>query len=609
MNVHCTLMKNGWMRLNIAAKDPFDFKSVLFALKKELAVMVYVPQGRKYKTSPYEFKRLVKTCKDKGYELSVTPKLSRYMKRFNRLKKIRNRAEIDLPLAYWTDDKELQPLDYQITAIKKALIHKRFLIADDMGLGKTIQAIGLITESYAINGHTKFLIVVPNRLRMQWKNEILRFTKFKDDDVTILDEDEWVCHTGEKNTFGRKNNVCVGCRYYNDCNYLKSETTEARRRRQIKEAFILITNYEKLNPYRDIIINSKYKVIIMDEASRLKNPSTLMTRAANNIIKKMEMDSIVVPMTGTPIENRLEELYSLITLVDNRIFGSVHCFNARYLITDYYGKVVAYNNKKEFKAKVMPKIIRRTIDEVWKQRPPLVNSIESCEFSPYQKKIYEDAREGVLSAIADLEKARKINMMNLAPLIATLLTVCGTVKSIDPNTTNKGHSCKINVLKEMLLNDIEEHEKVVVFSKFSNKVMPYILEELLMMRIGRILCVKGGVKDSDEVIQEFKNNTKCRVLLASDAFSYGKNIQFANRVVNFDLPWNPAVLEQRIRRVYRRGQEKTVYVTNLLVPGTFEERVYETIVRKQRLFQEFFKVGGGLGEMRRPNASNLVRMI
>ena len=218
-----------------------------------------------------------------------------------------------------------------------------------------------------------------------------------------------------------------------------------------------------------------------------------------------------------------------------------------------------------------------------------------CPFEKEQDQFYAEAREGVLQDIADLQKAKSVNMANVATLIGYLLQVADTVKSIDPETTIKEHSSKINVLKEMLMEEFPRKAKIVIFSRFSNKVIPYLIKELesLPKEIvgGGILSIVGGVSNEaqDKIILKMRTKKYHRILVCSDAMAYGGNLQFANYIVNFDLPWNPAVLDQRIRRVYRRGQKKSVTVFNMIVPGTVEEHLYQVLAHKRKLFTTFLK--------------------
>jgi SNF2 family DNA or RNA helicase len=144
---------------------------------------------------------------------------------------------------------------------------------------------------------------------------------------------------------------------------------------------------------------------------------------------------------------------------------------------------------------------------------------------------------------------------------------------------------------DILEEEIGGEDKVLIFSRFANRVVPHIISTLKKYDKGGVVSITGKVPpaESNAIMQHFKDSNKARFLVCSDALAYGANLQVARHVINFDLPWNPARLDQRIARVYRRGQTKPVNVFNFIVPGTIEEHLYAMLAAKRGLAAKFLK--------------------
>ncbi len=594
--IHCRMVDGGWVELSIRAASGDDFTDILDQIKFRLHVLVYDKKYGKYKTSIYELERLSQMCEKFSLTLFVTDAVLRADKRLVYLrkhhKKLRKRKKVELDLELWTDDKDFQLFDYQKWSAVLLTHLRRGMLGDDMGVGKTIQAIAIILNSWEQYDYSDALIVVPTRLKKQWKEEILLFTKLKPNQIEIMGER--FCRTKERPFFMAKAHACRECKFYDACKHdadLQRSSVGKYRELQIKRSRVLITSYESVRTHASAFIKDPYNVVIFDEATKLKNHKSGISKACAKFVHSLQFGAVVIPMSGTFIENRLEELYSPMDIVDSRVLGGFPNFEVQYLVKDWQGNVTGYRNEKKLKKKLDYMLIRRTVDEVWKDRPPLIESIIECPLTPEQTKFYAEAREGVLQDIEDLQKAESVNMANVAPLIGYLLQIACTVKAIDPETKIKRHSSKLEILCEMIREEFPRKCKIVIFSHYANNVIPYILEELEALKMGYVEKIVGGIseKKQDRIVKRFRENDDFRFLLCSDAMAYGANLQCANYVINFDLPWNPAKLDQRIRRVYRRGQKKTVTVINFTVPGTIVEHRYQTLLHKRKLFAMFLK--------------------
>jgi SNF2 family DNA or RNA helicase len=617
-SIHCKIIAGGWIQLRIEAPEDDSFTFILNRLKRCLHVLTYDQKYRKYKTSLHEMQRLSDLCEKHEIDLYVTDKVLHGHKRLlyknKYMKRLRKNKDVDMEVHGWSDDPELQLLPYQKYAVNLGVYIRRFMLGDDMGLGKTPQAIAIMLKAWEEYDFHDGLIVCPTRLKKQWKSEIHKFTTLRRNQVELIGERS--CRTGERTHFLKNCHACKGCKFFDACLFdaelYKSSVSEYRTL-QIKRAKVLIAGYATVRMHYKDFMKHPYSVVIFDEATKMKNHKAEVSKNTSTFIHSLPPTAVVVPMSGTFIENRIEELYSVMQLVDPKILGGFNNFKTHYLVTDYWGNVVGYRNEKHLKKKLDRVLLRRTVDEVWEDRPPLVETVIECPLGKEQEKIYKDAREGVLTDIADIQKAKSINMANIAPLMHYLLQVATTLKSIDPDTKIKEHSSKFAVLKEMIEDEFPRKAKIVIFSRYSNKVIPYLEQDLKNMGAGKVKKLVGGIseKAQDNIINDFRENDEFRFLICSDALAYGGNFQFANYLVNVDLPWNPAVLDQRIRRVYRRGQKKTVTVINFIVPGTFEEHLYQVLAVKRKLFKTFLKesVTGGQEDMKALSMKELISLI
>jgi SNF2 family DNA or RNA helicase len=193
----------------------------------------------------------------------------------------------------------------------------------------------------------------------------------------------------------------------------------------------------------------------------------------------------------------------------------------------------------------------------------------------------------MLSDLKDKTKESKVNMADVGALLNYLIQICDTTETMDPEIRESG---KIEVLKEIVSEEIARRHKVVLFSFFGNKVVPIIVREL--SKFGKCYKITGKTKpeEAEKIKKRFKRSEEARFLVCSDAMAYGANLQEARYVINFDLPWNPARIDQRIRRVYRRGQEHTVTVISLVTDNTVEDKILEKLTFKRRIFDQFLGV-------------------
>jgi SNF2 family DNA or RNA helicase len=436
---------------------------------------------------------------------------------------------------------------YQIRGVLFAAFRGRVLIGDDMGLGKTVQAIAASELLMKDEKISKILIICPASLKYQWKYEIEKFT---------------------------------------DKNPLVLKGTRNKRIIQYEEESIYkITNYEAVLRDRDLIMNWKPDMIILDEAQRIKNWETKVAKA----VKLLKSKHAIV-LTGTPLENKLEELYSIVQFIDNRQLGPAFQFFHNHIKTDEFGKALGYKNLDLVRENLKSIFLRRKKEEVLKQLPPKTENVYYTIMLPEQLNPYEEQR-AIVARILHKWKAKRwiseIDRKRLLCAITNMRMICDSTYLYDKKTN---FSPKLKEFKELIREIcIDNDKKVVVFSQWA-RMLKKASEVANELKINNVLFYgEVPVEKRGELIKEFMENEDCKIFFSTDAGGLGLNLQNADTVINLDVPWNPAVLDQRISRVHRLGQHNPVTAINLITKNSIEERVLETIKIKRMIFTELFE--------------------
>jgi superfamily II DNA or RNA helicase len=433
--------------------------------------------------------------------------------------------------------------DYQREGALFAARAGRCLIGDEMGLGKTIQAIAAAEIMARQLGVERVLVVCPTSLKHQWEREIARFTN-------------------------RKTTVIGGLR--------------ARREQLYAGAvgFYAIANYDTVHSDLDLIARWSPDLVILDEAQRIKNWNT---RTARNV--KRIASPYAMVLTGTPLENRLEELVSIVEFVDKHRLGPTFRFLAEHQVRDEHDKVVGYRQLDRIGQTLAPILIRRSKAQVLTQLPARLDKNLFVPMTPEQRIHHEENREAVARIVAKWRRYRFLSEADQRRLMIALQNMrmsCDSTYLLD-HATDRG--VKADELLTLLGETLEEPgTKVVIFSQWL-RMHELLVRRLNRKRIGHVLF-HGGVAGSrrQALVDRFRDDEACRVFLSTDAGGVGLNLQHASVVVNMDLPWNPAVLEQRIGRIHRIGQKQPVRVVNFIAQGTIEEGMLSVLQFKKSLF-------------------------
>lgn len=443
-------------------------------------------------------------------------------------------------------------LPYQLDGIAFAVGAGRAILADDMGLGKTIQGIGVAELLARLADIRRVLIICPASLKSQWRSEIGRFCQ-------------------------------------RSCQ-IASGTAEERVRQYEGEAFFTICNYEQIRRDHSTVERIAWDLIILDEGQRIKNWESKTAQ-----LIKLLRSRFALVLSGTPLENRLEELYAVVSFIDDRRLGPVYRFFNRHRTVDDRGRVRGYKNLDQLRESLRPILLRRTRQTVMQELPERMTEIVRIPPSEEQKVMSDN----FLACAAGIIAKPYLSEMDLLRLQKYLLLARMTADStvlIDKQPP--GYSTKLERLRELLEQLAGEADrKIVLFSEWTR--MLDLIEPILRTLGLEFVRLDGKVpqRRRQENVHQFQNDPACRVILMSNAGSTGLNLQAANTVINIDLPWNPAVLEQRIARAHRMGQKRSVQVYVLVTEDTIEERLLKTLAAKHDLATAALDVDSDLTEV------------
>jgi len=429
-------------------------------------------------------------------------------------------------------------LPYQLDGIAFAVGQGRAVLADDMGLGKTIQGVG-VAELLAREAEIrKVLVVCPASLKSQWRNEIQRFS-------------------------GRDCQLVLGphstraSQYNNDC-------------------FFTICNYEQV--LRDILAieRVKWDLIILDEGQRIKN----WEAKTSAVIKGLKSPFALV-LSGTPLENRLDELYSVVQFIDDRRLAPAFRFFNRHRVVDENGKVLGYRNLDQLRQNLRPILLRRTRSGVMQQLPARTTEIVRIPPTDEQR----DLHAAHMQVVWQITRKKFLTEMDLLRLQKALLMARMAANGTFLVTKQQpSYSSKLERIDELFDQLFEEdNRKAVLFSEWTT--MLNLIEPMLHKRRVDFVRLDGSVPQAkrQQLVNRFQSDPRCQLFLTTNAGATGLNLQAANTVINVDLPWNPAVLEQRISRAHRMGQSQPVQVFVLVTEETIEEKLLATLSAKHEL--------------------------
>lgn len=452
----------------------------------------------------------------------------------------------DLKEAFTPDFSKIKAnlYDYQKEGIRFALFRKTAIIADEMGLGKTIQAIGAAILKKDIFGFDKTLVVCPASLKEQWKKEV---EKFSDQKVLVV------------------------------------QGTPDERLQQYKDSsyFFFIINYETVLRDQVAINKAGMDFLILDEAQRAKNYETKTALSLKRINAKHKL-----VITGTPIENKLIDIFSIMGILDPQFFGPLWEFSYQHCLfdPDKHNKINGYYNLQKLNKRLEAVLIRREKRKVIDQLPNLRQIDIPVELSPLQADYHASYAKG-LAKIIRKKFLTPYDLQRMQLLLANMRMVCDSTYLIDEETNE---SPKLNELKHILLDELDianKNTKIIIFSEWV-KVHKLIGKLLRENNIGFVeLNGKIPVPSRGGLIRKFELNPQYKVFLSTETGGSGLNLQVADTLINFELPWNPAKKNQRIGRIDRIGQKSNkLTIFNFITRNSIETQIALGLLVKQSLF-------------------------
>jgi len=442
------------------------------------------------------------------------------------------------------------------------------LLADDMGLGKTLQVITTLLklkQDGEFDKH-KGLIVVPTTLLTNWSKEINKFAP------------ELKTHI------------------YHGTN---------RSLEPLAEADLLITTYGVARSETTKLNKQKWLTLVIDESQNIKNPTTAQTKA----IKKIKAP-VKIAMSGTPVENRLSDYWSVFDFSNKGYLGSLKKFKENFAYPIEIDK-----DKRQlriFRKVTEPFILRRLKSDktIIKDLPDKIEKDQYCKLTPEQTALYQSVVDTTMKSVESAEGiARKGQILKL---ITALKQVCNHPKQfLKKGKSDPALSGKCGLLFDLLRQLLDNGEKALIFTQY--KTMGKILVELLADEFGlEVPFLYGGVsrKKRDEMVEDFQNNRTTRVMILSlKAGGTGLNLTAASNVIHYDLWWNPAVEAQATDRAYRIGQTRNVMVHRFITQGTFEEKINKLIQEKKNLASMAVATGEKwIGDLSNSELSELMRL-
>jgi superfamily II DNA or RNA helicase len=427
---------------------------------------------------------------------------------------------------------------YQLDGIAFAAGAGRSVLADDMGLGKTIQGIGVAELLARHASVSKVLVICPASLKSQWRIEIDNF-----------------------------------CR--RSCRLVLGSAKE-RPAQYAGDQFFTICNYEQV--LRDLLAIERvsWDLIILDEGQRIKNWEAKTSR----VIKALASPFALV-LSGTPLENRLDELYSVVEFIDDRRLGPAFRFFNRHRVVDERGKLLGYRNLDQLRQRLEPILLRRTRQKVIRELPPRTTEVIRIAPTEEQYNMQLGHRQ-IIQTIINKKYLSEMDLLRLQK--ALLMCRMGADSTFLVDKQPPGYSSKLEELGRLLDRlKAEQDRKIVLFSEWTT--MLNLIEPLLEDRNINYVRLDGSVpqKKRQGLIHQFQNDSDCMLFITTNAGATGLNLQAADTVINVDLPWNPAVLEQRIGRAHRMGQKRPVQVFLLVTTETLEESLLATLSAKHEL--------------------------
>ena len=457
---------------------------------------------------------------------------------------------------------------YQETGVRHLVAQGRALLSDDMGLGKTVQAIAACEVLRRRGEARTILVVTPASLKDQWAREIER-------------------HAGVRA-------VVLG------------KGMEGRTAALNSDAPYKVLNYELTHREISRLKDLDADVLILDEAQRAKN---FRTRTAATL--RAIPSRFLFVLSGTPVENRLDDLYALLQLADPEVLGPLWRFNFDFHIQNAKGRVTGCRNLSRLRDRIAPVVLRRRKEEVLDQLPAITEQTRYTELTREQRELEESHRASAAQLLAIAER-RALTPAQQKQLQAALLKArqaCNALELCDP-TRKKQASPKLDEFEALVAEIVSGGSvKILVFSEWV-EMLKLATARLETQGIGwAMLTGEVPTEKRSALLDRFREDASVQVLLCSDAGGSGLNLQVANYVIHLDLPWNPARLDQRNGRAHRLGQTRGVSVTYLCAQEGIERGIEGTLAGKRAVRGAALDPGSDVDELEAQGFSLVLKQL
>ena len=428
------------------------------------------------------------------------------------------------------------------------------ILADEMGLGKTLQTLTWLSlEREKEEAHeSPALIICPTSLVDNWAEEAEKF----------------VPHLRVQKMHGTDRHEHWGT---------------------LSDRDLIITSYALIRRDLDEYLSHRFSVVVLDEAQHIKNRTTQNATA----VKKVQAHHKLV-LTGTPIENSVTDLWSIMDFLMPGYLGHHKAFRENYELPIQNGGPDAELAQMKLRRKLHPFLLRRLKREVAKDLPDKIQRVAHCTLSGDQSKVYKQLAESAKREIHNLVDAQGFNKsrMQILKILLQLRQTCCHLDLLKlPNLKSEFPSAKMELFFELVDEALDAGHRILVFSQFTS--MLAIIREELEARELKYCYLDGSTKDRQERVKQFNSDRSIPLFLISlKAGGSGLNLTGADMVIHFDPWWNPAVEDQATDRAHRIGQKNTVYSVKLITKGTVEEKVLQMQQRKKSVIDATLEKDG-----------------
>ncbi|MCP6727362.1 MAG: SNF2-related protein [Patescibacteria group bacterium] len=516
----------------------FDYNAALVEIVKHFDSRKYDNETKEWTVPVLHVVQVLDTLTPLGFHTSLEV-LEEYDKAKKKKKKIKRIREGDFK------DSEIEifkllnlPLfGFQEIGAGFLVATKSSLLGDEPGCGKSIQSIATVL----IRKAKKILILCPSTLKLNWKDEI----------------EKWASH---------KTSIVIG------------GDKKLRAKQWNQDVDFYIMNYELLLRDMDYINKIEWDFLIADEATRISNPKAKQSKNIKKIKAKYR-----IALTGTPLNNAVQDVWNILDFCQPNLLGTFWQFTQKYCDKDRFGGITGYKNLSELKKHISDNMLRRKKKDVLNELPDKLYETLYIEFDPEEKKIYEAIRDEIAADLNEYNINRVLKDRYLSNVLVKMVRLKQAADSLEL-VSEHTFSSKTNALKELLKDIIHKDDKALVFTQFSE------MADILMRELKeyRPLLISGKVKQEDRHmnVDTFQNKEENKLMIMTEAGGFGLNLQRANYIIHYDLPWSISKMEQREGRAHRIGQTSNLTVYRLIAQDTVDEYVLKVLHKKQKLSEE-----------------------